>query len=366
MIIDEIKTIASELSDMSPKTQLEIVKLCKNICLKMKDYIVDLDENVIGGINERLDDIESELTVAEGNIQANANAITALQTAIANINTTIGELNTALQTLDTNKVNVSTFNATIASINSSITLLQNQKLNVASIILTGASGTLSSAELTTIQNNTDVIIKHADDTLIKCDVDNGYLSFVGRVKSNIISNQYVQITQDVISINLSTGAWTFTANAIVNTYNKNQLDALLNEKQNVLTAGTGITIQNNVISATGVEAHLYRHGLVITLDGSNIWLCADVYTNNSTPINTISLLNQYKTSIDNTNIPVSANDSDGFGTDRVYSSIYSINVNAGAITLVGVAIRNASPYGSYSIEETFSLDTITDHVTQIF
>lgn len=240
MIIDEIKTIASELSDMSPKTQLEIVKLCKNICLKMKDYIVNLDENVIADIDTRLENVESELTVAEGNIQANANAITELQTAITNINSTISELNTALQTLDNAKVDKTTYNAGIATLNQAISALQNQidnKLNIASLILSGASGTLSSAELTTIQNNTDVIIKHGDDTLIKCDVDNGYLNFVGRVKSNIVSNLYVQITQDVISINLSTGVWTFTASAIVSTYNRNQLDTKFNAKSNF-----GITV----------------------------------------------------------------------------------------------------------------------------
>ena len=38
-----------------------------------------------------------------------------------------------------------------------------------------------------------------------------------------------------------------------NTYNKTQTDTLLNGKQNTLTAGTNITIENDVISATGGE-----------------------------------------------------------------------------------------------------------------
>lgn len=293
MIIDEIKTIASELSDMSPKTQLEIVKLCKNICLKMKDYIVDFDEDIKTDIIERLEDVESELTVAEGNIQANANAITALQNAIAGINTTIGELNTALQALDNAKVDKTTYNAGIATLNQAISALSTRvdnKINIASLILNGASGTLTSEELTTIQNNTDVIIKHGDDTLIKCDVDNGYLNFVGRIKSNIISNQYVQITQDIIAINLSTGAWTFTANAIVNTYNKNQLDALLNAKQNELTAGTGISISNNVISVSFAQPHLYMHH--IHANNGDYTINAIIFSISNTPF-TYTTLCQY-------------------------------------------------------------------------
>ena len=42
-ILNEIKIIASELSDMSPKTQLEITKLCKNLCIKTKEYIETID-----------------------------------------------------------------------------------------------------------------------------------------------------------------------------------------------------------------------------------------------------------------------------------------------------------------------------------
>ena len=42
-LLNEIKIIASELSDMSPKTQLEITKLCKNLCIKTKEYIETID-----------------------------------------------------------------------------------------------------------------------------------------------------------------------------------------------------------------------------------------------------------------------------------------------------------------------------------
>lgn len=61
-ILEEIKLLASELSNMSPKTQLEIVKLCKNICLKAKDYLVDLDENTINDILNNIDEIETNLS----------------------------------------------------------------------------------------------------------------------------------------------------------------------------------------------------------------------------------------------------------------------------------------------------------------
>jgi len=44
-------------------------------------------------------------------------------------------------------------------------------------------------------------------------------------------------------------------------YTKNNINNLLNDKQNTLTAGTGIQIQNNVISATGGGSSLYHHAV---------------------------------------------------------------------------------------------------------
>ena len=120
MIIDTIKLIACELADMSPKTQLEIVKLCKNMCLAVKDYLVENDETIedintyienlqtaVSNLNGAIAELTSELSTAESNITANANAIltiqdsiTALQTAISNVYTKT-EIDTMLASIYT-------------------------------------------------------------------------------------------------------------------------------------------------------------------------------------------------------------------------------------------------------------------------
>lgn len=110
MIIDTIKLIASDLADMSPKTQLEIVKLCKNLCIAVKDYLVENDENIetintyienlqtaVSNLNTSITDLSGELTTAEGNIQANANAILTIQDAIGTIESTLNNVYTKTQ-----------------------------------------------------------------------------------------------------------------------------------------------------------------------------------------------------------------------------------------------------------------------------
>ena len=105
MIIDTIKLIASELADMSPKTQLEIVKLCKNMCLAVKDYLVENDETIedintyienlqtaVSNLNGAIADLTAELSTAESNITANANAILVLQDAVATIQSALNNV----------------------------------------------------------------------------------------------------------------------------------------------------------------------------------------------------------------------------------------------------------------------------------
>lgn len=101
--LDNIKLIASELSNMAPKTQLEIMKLCKELCIDTKNYLVEmnLDENTINTINTRLTALETsltntinELSVAEGDIVANANAIQTINDTIDTIENALSNVYT--------------------------------------------------------------------------------------------------------------------------------------------------------------------------------------------------------------------------------------------------------------------------------
>lgn len=96
---EKINLLASELSNMSPKTQMEIVKLCKNICLQLNEAI----ENGVVATNEDIATLQEAITnletsVAEFESETNSNitnlqeTTTSLQDAITNLQNTINEI----------------------------------------------------------------------------------------------------------------------------------------------------------------------------------------------------------------------------------------------------------------------------------
>ena len=203
--LDNIKLIASELANMSPKTQLEIVKLCKNLCLNVKDYLVELDETTLANILSRLDDLEDELTTAEGNIQANANAI-------ETINDTIDLINIALNNRYTKE---------------EIDLLLTSKINAEIIELTGVSGTLTLTQLTNIINNQNIMIKRdnvlyykvfENDTIIQFERVNFIRNWVNGVITTI---------REEIRITKSSGDWIYNAVTDIRTYDTDKVDELI-------------------------------------------------------------------------------------------------------------------------------------------
>ena len=62
MTIKEIKKFASELADNSPKTQIEIVRLCKKLVLGLYEYL-DIDEllELIQEINSLIENKQNKL-----------------------------------------------------------------------------------------------------------------------------------------------------------------------------------------------------------------------------------------------------------------------------------------------------------------
>lgn len=102
--LDNIKAIATELASMSPRTQIELVKLCKDLCIQTKNYLVAFDETTLPALDARIEALEtltnnlsSELDTAEGNIQANANAIATIQDTITTIQTALSNVYTKTQ-----------------------------------------------------------------------------------------------------------------------------------------------------------------------------------------------------------------------------------------------------------------------------
>lgn len=235
--LDNIKLIASELANMSPKTQLEIVKLCKNLCLNVKDYLVEFDETTLVNITTRLENLEDEMTTAEGNIQANANAIDT-------INDAIDLINDALDTINDTLIN---------------------KLNIQTISLTGASGTLTEEELNKLLNKQNIIIEKDGLYFYKTGDVNGYLVFTKLSFDLTLLDGYDSVNKYVIDIYKSNGNWTYRAITLY-TYTKQQIDELI--------AGAG--------------GKKYLHHINVISNGNRFSFDIDLILDNNTPIQFMS------------------------------------------------------------------------------
>lgn len=190
-ILEEIRLLASELSDMSPKTQLEIVKLCKNICLKTRDYL--------DGVVE---DIENET-----------------ERATAKENEIIDDLHD--ETLRATGVE--------SGLNTRLIALENQ---IGYVELNNNSGTLTNEQYAEILKPNCIIEYESFNFFGKSDRDGLDLYFkCGLLFNN--QSSYKQIQQLYVKINLSTKAYQVWGDQL-DLYDKAQADALLNNKQNTL------------------------------------------------------------------------------------------------------------------------------------
>lgn len=203
--LDNIKLIASELANMSPKTQLEIVKLCKNLCLNVKDYLVELDETTLVNITTRLDNLQDELTTAEGNIQANANAIDTINDTIDLINNALNDRYTKFE----------------------IDALLSNKINKQIIELTGGSGTLTLAQLTNIINGQNIMLKRDNVIYIKSFENDTITIFERPNFTRSWVNGIITTVREEIRITKSTGDWVYNAVTDIRTYDTDKIDELI-------------------------------------------------------------------------------------------------------------------------------------------
>ena len=98
---ERIRVIASELSDMSPKTQMEIVKKCKEICLQVNEAcengVIATDED-IATLNDAIETITESLNT-KASTQALNDAVASLTTAL-NDKASTQALNDAVASLE--------------------------------------------------------------------------------------------------------------------------------------------------------------------------------------------------------------------------------------------------------------------------
>ena len=372
--LDNIKLIASELANMSPRTQLEIVKLCKELCIETKNYLVAFDETTLPALNAQIEalqtsmsnlntlyyNLQEELETAEGNITANANAITTLQNAVETIQTSLLSIYTKSQVdtlLNAKADKVDTYTKT------EVNTLLNAKANSADVYTKSETDTLLSAKA----NQSTTYTKTEVDTALqgKADVSTTYTKSetdtLLNTKQNVIDSTHKLASDNVDDTNQTNK---FMTDAEKTKLSGIATGAQVNTIESISVNGTPVQPDANKnvnIVSSGGSTHLYKHK--IYFEGSNgylssdVYLCCYLYLTTNTNINTIALFNslvpQYT--------PVFEADSDGAQGEFI-PSIYEDNDGEEIIQIYGFTITNGQ-LSRDLIELTIT--NITDTITQL-
>ena len=324
-ILEEIRLLASELSNMSPKTQLEIVKLCKNICLKTKDYL--------DGVVEDIEDETTRATAKENEIASNlSNEITRatakenqLQTDLSNEITRAvnseNSINSALTqeisraTLKENEINTKVNNEitrATAKDNQLQTDLTNIQNKIGFITLEEGITTITNEQLAecykpnciikynTLNSGSKYFLKNSETNVSS--VSNAQFKFY---RIDIDNNgTYITIYQDEITINQISMTYTLYNDSYA-TYKKYAIDNELNNKQNTLefnpTIPSGTTPTplsnlkdgNNYYSLSGGGGgNKYLHSIAFQTSDSNMIMgLVNVLSDKSTTLSVNDLFN---------------------------------------------------------------------------
>lgn len=250
--LDNIKLLASELASMSPRTQLEIVKLCKNLCIEVKDFLVDFSENDFEEALSRITAIEGRLDSDEDDIALHTQEIGSINSSIDNIiidlnnRYTKSQIDAMLESYYTKSqidalLNYKADKSTTYTKTEADALLNN-KLDNPSITLFGSGGTLTTEQLNTVKDAKTIIINIEGDLYYKRQYNssNDIIFTQIRVYDNTKTDtaftpnrEYMELYLKSAYINKNTGVWVIdnsyehADNKFVTVYNKAEIDALL-------------------------------------------------------------------------------------------------------------------------------------------
>lgn len=245
--LETIKAIASELADMSPRTQMEIVALCKEICLNVDKVLEKHD-----------------------------------------------------------------------------------------------------IDLTTLFNYVNTLESEMEE--IRQLIDPQHLA--------MIDERLEDLEASILTINESIGG----INETLSTHTT-QIQGLQNNKQDTLTAGDNITIENNVISASGGgDIHLYEHNIKAIYDyfETKRYLIVKVITNDPTPFTYNTLKNYLHNNgfSSNNNVIIASGNVRQSNNYYIVAGIFESNQY---VTL----LMYASGTTNFSTQYMYSFDNIYDTIVQI-
>ena len=189
-------------------------------------------------------------------------------------------------------------------------------------------------ELATLQQEIDDL-KNSPDVV---DIVPTYAALQAYDTSKLGDNDIIRVLQDethdgqstYYRWNAATSSWTYIG-AVGAYYTKDQIDALLSNKQNVLTAGSNITISGDTISATDTT---YTAGTGLTLTDTTFAIDTDVVATKSD----LPTVNDATLTINQNGVnkgTFTANDADNVTvnlTDTTYTAGNAINIASNVIS----------------------------------
>lgn len=253
--LDNIKLLASELASMSPRTQLEIVKLCKNLCIEVKDFLVDFTENDFAEALSRITAIEGRLDSAEDDIALHTQEIASINSSIDNIiidlnnRYTKQEINTMLESYYTKSqvdvlLNDKADKATTYTKTEADALLDD-KLYKPTITLFASGGILTTEQLNAVKDAKTAII-NVEGTLyykrqsnLSNDIIFTSIYVYSNTKTDTENREYMELYLKSVYINKNTGEWRIdnsfehADNKFITVYDKSEIDALLADNFNL-------------------------------------------------------------------------------------------------------------------------------------
>lgn len=227
--LETIKAIASELADMSPRTQMEIVALCKEICLNvdkvLEKHDIDITTlfNYVNAIESELEEIRQlidpqHLALIDERLEDLETSILTINESIGGINETLSRHTSQIQGLENSKqdtltagANIQINNGVISATDTTYTAGENITIENGVISASGGSVKLYEHNLYIVNSSQQF------ECLITIILDNATPFTLDTLKSYLLSNNFIY-GGGLKNMKNTSGIWVNSSNQYKNVY----------------------------------------------------------------------------------------------------------------------------------------------------
>lgn len=334
--IDDIRTIASELSDMSPKTQMEIVKKCKDICGNVADAI---ETEVANEIADETATLQTQITTNTNNIATNASNIAINANDIA---TNVSDIETLESAVATNTSNIATNASNIAT---NTTNIATNTTNIETI-----NETLDTKA--DLENTSQDIIAN---TFNAKDSDYYYTEY----GTGTITNKTGRYLSKIITLPIASSlneTCTLATTDDIPEIEANPSDDATDTLSTVNIDGTVYEVSANI----GLYLHhITSYGTNPNIDGT-IYVSFDLYTSSETALTLSEVITLLSNSGYSYTLPKSCG---GYADNYMIAGVYGGSTTIGISLIYFDSSSTALVYTNAGLTYTTNF---TDTVTQIF